>query len=143
MQNWLLLHYSLPTHPSASRVYIWRKLKRLGAILLNESIWILPETSRTAEQLQWLTTEIQEMKGSAYLWRSHLVLGESEESLLHQFVEQVAVSYRELMKKIGKKNPNLSELSREYQQIAERDYFDSELGRQVREKFLSLRGGNQ
>lgn len=143
MQNWLLLHYSLPTNPSARRVYVWRKLKRLGAILLNESIWILPDTSRTAEQMQWLTAEIQEMKGNAYLWRSHLVLGESEESLTHQFVEQVDVSYRELMKKVGKKNQNLSELSREYQQIADRDYFDSELGRQVREKFLSLRGGNQ
>jgi hypothetical protein len=93
--------------------------------------------------MQWLTAEIQEMKGNAYLWRSHLVLGESEESLTNQFVEQVNASYNELIKKIGKKNQNLSELSREYQQITERDYFDSELGRQVREKFLSLRGGNQ
>jgi hypothetical protein len=90
-----------------------------------------------------LTVEIQEMKGNAYLWRSHLVLGESEESLINQFVEQTNVSYTALMKKMGKKNRNLSELSREYQQIAERDYFNSELGRQVREKFLSLRGGNQ
>ena len=140
MKSWLLLHYTLPSNPSARRVYVWRKLKRLGAILLNESVWTLPETSRTTEQLQWLVTEIQEMKGNAYLWRSSLVLGESEESLAGQFMEQVNSSYKELMKKIGKKNLNLSELSREYQQITDRDYFKSELGAQVRKKLLSLKG---
>lgn len=143
MQNWLLLHYSLPTNPSALRVQIWRKLKRLGAILLNESIWVLPDTSRTAEQFQWLTTEIQEMKGIAYLWRSNLLLGENESTLKDQFIEQINNSYKELIKKLGKRNSNLSELSREYQQIADRDYFDSELGKQIREKLLALRGGNQ
>jgi hypothetical protein len=143
MQTWLLLHYTLPTHPSARRVYVWRKLKRLGAVLLNESIWLLPDTSRSAEQLQWLTAEIQEMKGNAYLWRSNLVLGETTESLMSRFMEQVDGSYNALMKKIGKKNQNLSGLSREYQQIADRDYFNSEVGRQVRAKLLSLRGGEQ
>jgi DNA-binding transcriptional regulator PaaX len=143
MQTWLLLHYTLPTNPSARRVYVWRKLKRLGAVLLSESIWVLPDTSRIAEQLQWLAVEIQEMKGDAYLWRSSLMLGESTESLMGKFIEQVDISYNALMKKIGKKNQNLSELSREYQQIADRDYFNSEIGRQVRVKLLSLRGGDQ
>lgn len=143
MQTWLLLHYTLPTNPSARRVYVWRKLKRLGAILLNESIWVLPDTSRTTEQLQWITAEIQEMKGSVYLWRSSLLLGEDAESLMSQFMQQVDVSYKALMKKIGKKNQEPAVLSREYQQIADRDYFNSEFGKQVREKLLSLRGGDQ
>jgi DNA-binding transcriptional regulator PaaX len=141
MQTWLLLHYTLPTNPSARRVYVWRKLKRLGAVLLNESVWVLPDTSRTAEQLQWLTAEIQEMKGNAYLWRSNLVMGESAESLMDQFMKQVDASYKALMKKIGKKNQDPAGLSREYQHIADRDYFNSELGKQVREKLLALRGG--
>ena len=63
MFNWILLNYKLPTHPSALRVYVWRKLKRLGALLLNEAIWVLPDTPRTFEQFQWLATEIQEMQG--------------------------------------------------------------------------------
>jgi len=36
MSTWLLLHYKLPTKPSALRVYTWRKLRRLGAILLHD-----------------------------------------------------------------------------------------------------------
>ena len=140
MKNWLLLHYTLPSHPSARRVYVWRKLKRLGAILLNESVWVIPDTPRTAEQFQWLTAEIQEMKGDAYLWRSNLFYDAHEASLMDQFMEQVDSLFKELLKKINKKNPDLAELSREYQQIAGRDYFNSAFGKQVREKLLSLRG---
>src|SRR5215212_4930534 len=68
MNTWLLLHYKLPTRPSALRVYIWRKLKRLGAILLNDAVWVLPDTPRTAEHFQWLAAEIQEMQGDVNLW---------------------------------------------------------------------------
>jgi len=63
MTDWLLLHYKLPTKPSALRVYTWRKLKRLGAVLLHDAVWVLPDLPRTAEQVQWLTAEIEEMGG--------------------------------------------------------------------------------
>ena len=141
MKKWLLLHYQLPAQPSASRVYIWRKLKRLAAILLNDSVWVLPDTPWTAEQFQWLLMEIRERKGEAFLWRSDLILGGQEDALVAQFVEQVDREYRELVKKMNRKKPDLTELSRLYQQIVAADYFHSALGRQVREKLLSLRGG--
>lgn len=141
MSAWLLLHYKLPAHPSALRVYAWRKMKRLGAILVTDVIWVLPDTPRAAEQFQWLTAEIQEMGGEAYLWRSSLVLGAQEEKLTAQFSQQVEREYASLLKKLEKKKPNLAALSREYQQIASQDYFHSALGRQVREKLLALRGG--
>ena len=142
MTNWLLLTYKLPNKPSALRVYIWRKLKRLGAVLLNETIWVLPDNSRTAEQFQWLTAEIQEMRGTVYLWRSNLLFEGNEEEITNQFIKQVDASYQALLKKMNKKNPDLLELSREYQQIASRDYFNSRLGKEIRETLLSLKGGN-
>jgi hypothetical protein len=143
MKSWILLHYKLPARPSASRVYTWRKLKRLGAILLNESVWVLPDSPRTAEQFQWLAAEIVELTGEAYLWRSNLVLGIQEDGLVEKFTEQAGQSYKALLKKLGKKNPDLPALSREYQQIASRDYFHSTLGQQAREKLLALRGGTK
>ena len=39
MPVWLLLTYKLPTEPSRRRVYVWRKLKRLGAIRIFEAVW--------------------------------------------------------------------------------------------------------
>lgn len=140
MTTWLLLQYKLPSKPSALRVYVWRKLKRLGALLLNDAVWVLPDTPRTAEKLQWLVTEIQDMKGDALLWRSNLVLGMQEDAFVDKFVGQVNREYAALMKKLERKNPNLSELSQQYQQISAEDYFNSELGQQVREKLMALRG---
>jgi hypothetical protein len=140
MASWLLLSYKLPAHPSALRVYIWRKLKRLGAILLNDTIWVLPDTSRTAEHFQWLTTEIQERRGTVNLWRSSLVLGLQEEELIDQFKKQVEGEFKDLLKKLSAKNPELAKLSQEYQQVIGKDYFRSDLGQQVKAKLLELRG---
>ena len=135
-----MIHYKLPNQPSALRVYIWRKLKRLSAILLNDAVWVLPDTPRTAENFQWLAAEIQEMKGDVNLWKSNLVLGLTEEALIEKFQEQVNQEYDGLLKSLGKKDRDLSKLSQEYQQVVGRDYFQSELGKQVKKRLLALRG---
>ena len=140
MTTWLLLHYKLPNQPSALRVYTWRKLKRLGAILLHEAIWVLPDSPRTAEQLQWLATEIQEMDGEAYYWKATAIFGESDEALTQQFMEQVDAVYSELLKKLEKPRADLQEIARQYQQTAAQDFFHSELGQVVREKLMVRRG---
>lgn len=140
MASWLLLHYTLSAKPSARRVYIWRKLKALGAVVLQNAIWVLPETPQTAEHFRWLVTEIQEMHGEASLWRSNLVLGMPEDALIQQFKDQVDREYAALLKKIDRKNADFAEISRLYQQIAREDYFQSDLGRQVRERLMKLRG---
>jgi hypothetical protein len=143
MTTWLLLHYKLPTKPSALRVYIWRKLKRLGAILLHEAVWVLPENARTTEQVQWLTAEIQEMRGNAYSWKANALLGEQEQVLVQQFNEQVDPVYAELLKRMEKPKVDLQEISQQYQETASRDFFHSEPGRRVREKLTSKRGEKQ
>jgi len=140
MNTWLLLHYKLPNKPSALRVYIWRKLKRLGAILLHEAIWVLPDSPRTAEQIQWLTVEIQEMGGEAYSWTANTILGQDDESLRQQFNGQVDSVYADLLKKLEKPRADLQEISRQYQQAAAQDFFHSKLGLMVREKLTSRRG---
>ena len=140
MTDWLLLHYKLPNKPSALRVYIWRKLKKLGAILLHEAVWILPDQPRTAEQIQWLTAEIQEMGGEAYSWRASSILGVEHESITKQFNEQVDALYSDLLKKLEKPRADLQEISKLYQQAAAQDFFHSKLGVRVRDKLTSRRG---
>ena len=141
MTSWLLLHYKLPTKPSALRVYIWRKLKRLGAILLHDAVWILPDQPRAAEQVQWLTAEIQEMGGEAYSWRASTILRTDGEAIKQQFNEQVDKVYSDILKRLEKPKANLQEISREYQQAALQDFFHSKLGLRVREKLTLKRGG--
>jgi hypothetical protein len=140
MNTWLLLHYKLPNKPSALRVYIWRKLKRLGAILLHDAIWVLPENERTTEQLQWLTAEIQERGGSAHYWRANAMVGEQEQSVVRQFKEQVDTVYADLLKRMRNPSVDWQEISHQYQDTAAKDFFHSKLGLLVRAKLRSKRG---
>lgn len=140
MTDWLLLHYKLPTKPSALRVYTWRKLKQLGAILLHEAVWVLPDQPRTAEQLQWLIAEIHEMGGNAYYWKANTISGEDDESMVRQFNDQVDAVYSDLLKRLDKSRADLQEISQQYQRTALQDFFHSKLGLLVREKLMSKRG---
>ncbi len=141
MQKWLLLVYRIPREPTAGRVFIWRKLKQLGAIALQDAIWVLPQTSRTQEQFRWLAAEITELKGESMLWEADQIYATDSESLRQQFMEPVEAEYREIMAAIKKKSRDLTALSKRFQEAQSRDYFASELGPQTRDKLLAAGGG--
>ncbi len=134
--NWLLLVYKVPHEPSARRVYVWRKLKKLGAILLHDAVWTLPVNARTRENLQWLAAEITEMEGEAFVWEAKLSGTGQEAALIQQFNEQIEVEYRAILTELKKANPDRAALARRYQQIALQDYFQSPLGEQVRARLV-------
>jgi hypothetical protein len=142
MSAWLLLHYKLPPEPSALRVHVWRRLKRLGAALFQDAVWVLPNTARTLEQFQWLAAEIVEMGGEAVLWEAQPALSNRDDGLVRQFQEGTDQAYGEILKKLGKRGADIEALSRQYQQVRQRDYFQSPVGEQVRAALLSKRGGH-
>lgn len=142
-RSWLLLVYKVPPEPTARRVYVWRKLKRLGAILLHDAVWVLPPTPYTREQLQWLATEIVEMSGQALVWEAQLVLPEKDETLVAQFGAQVDGGYHEILSALENTDADLSALSRQYQQVKAYDYFSSALGPRVREALVVAKGGTE
>lgn len=141
MQVWLHLVYKIPRNPSKVRVYVWRKLKRLGAVLLHESVWCLPSNTKTKEQFQWLSVEIQELGGEASLWESQLVLGMKDEDIIKEFTEQVEQEYVEILAELKKEQLDLVSLSKKYQQIKIKDYFESQLGKRVLGELENARGG--
>jgi hypothetical protein len=138
---WVLLVYKIPREPTSSRAAIWRKLKRLGALLLHDAVWVLPATPWTREQFQWLTVEIGELGGEAYLWESQLQVPGQAEVLAQQFGARVDALYREILEDLSQEDADLVALSRKYQQVRAQDYFHSSLGTHVRERLMSARGG--
>jgi hypothetical protein len=122
-------------------VYVWRKVKKLGAILLQDAAWVLPTTPRTQEQFQWLAAEITELGGEATLWSSDLLYESQPTSLIEQFSAQVDAEYAEILKALKRKGADLTALGGHYLQVQSRDYFQSTLGQHVREKLLVARGG--
>ncbi len=137
----MLLVYKIPREPTASRAQVWRKLKRLGALLLHDAVWVLPATPWTREQFQWLTVEIGELGGEAHLWESHLLLNGQADALIQQFQARIDAAYQKILKELEQENADLVALSRTYQQVQAQDYFHSVLGTQVRERLMSARGG--
>jgi hypothetical protein len=137
---WLLLLYKIPPEPSAGRVYIWRKLKRLGALLLHDGVWVLPATARTQEQFQWLAAEIGEFGGEATVWESRALLPGQANTVIEQFSTQVEAAYAEILAELSNGQPDLPALSRRYQQAKAKDYFQSPLGQQLRQALLASRG---
>ena len=138
---WILLVYKIPREPTSRRAAIWRKLKRLGALLLHDAVWVLPATAWTREQFQWLAVEIGELDGEAFLWESHLVLHGQSETLIQLFQARVNASYQEILLELQQEHTDLIALSRKYQQVRTQDYFQSELGTQVRMQLMNARGG--
>jgi hypothetical protein len=138
---WVLLVYKIPREPTSSRAAVWRKLKRLGALLLHDAVWVLPATPWTREQFQWLTVEIGELGGEAYLWESHLFLNGQAEALVQQFQARVDAAYQEILGEVEQEDADLVALSRRYQQVRAQEYFHSEMGTHVRERLMRARGG--
>ncbi|MDB5391741.1 MAG: hypothetical protein JWM11_7387 [Planctomycetaceae bacterium] len=141
VRQWLLLVYKIPREPTSGRVYVWRKLKQLGAIALQDAAWVLPQTSRTQEQFQWLAAEITELRGEALLWEADQIYATDPDSLRLRFVEPVEAEYREILAALKGKDRDLAALSKRFQDVQVRDYFASELGRQTRKKLLAAGGG--
>ncbi|MFN0196376.1 MAG: Chromate resistance protein ChrB [Planctomycetaceae bacterium] len=137
MRHWLLLTYKIPREPSARRVYVWRQMKQLGAVSLQDAVWVLPASDRTRERFQWLAAEITELGGEATLWTADAIYATDEPSLRAHFEKQVDSVYADILAALKRKQRNLAELSKRYQQIQSKDYFHSPLGEQVRAKLLA------
>ena len=61
--RWLTLIYPLPREPSRHWIAVWRKLKGLGALYLQDGAVALPEDVVTREQLKSLQLRIREASG--------------------------------------------------------------------------------
>jgi hypothetical protein len=60
---WRLITYRLPAEPSRHRVAVWRELRRLGAVPLQQGTWVLPEGEGFDEGLSQVIATISEAGG--------------------------------------------------------------------------------
>ena len=61
--SWLLMTYKVPPEPAAKRVSLWRKLKGMGALYLQNGFCILPKTDEHVRCLKMLENDISEAQG--------------------------------------------------------------------------------
>ena len=141
--RWLILIYRLPREPSRHRVAVWRKLKALGALYLQDGAAVLPEDAVTREQLEWLQLRIREAEGEATLWEAQPNTLAEHKELVEAFRSSREVVYRDVIAKaerIRRKAvlgggetllEELGKLERALRTERRRDYFKSPLGKEA------------
>src|SRR5947208_4913654 len=94
--RWLLLIHQLPPKPDYFRVKIWRRLQRIGAVAIKNSVYVLPHTEQAGEDFQWLRREIVAGGGEASVCQAAFVDGLSDGQIEALFRAQRDAEYAEL-----------------------------------------------
>jgi hypothetical protein len=94
--DWILFIYSLPSQPSRKRAYVWRELKKLGAVNLHHGVAIVPRRPDLEERMVVMSQRVEDEGGSADLIFSPQFADRRAEDLIQGFQEERAAEYREL-----------------------------------------------
>jgi hypothetical protein len=101
--RWLLLIHQIPPDPGYLRVKIGRRLARLGAVALKNSVYLLPRSTGALEDFQWLRREVVDCGGEATIVEAQFVDGLSNADIEALFrsardsdYAQIATELREL-----------------------------------------------
>ena len=94
--RWLILVHQLPARPSNLRVRVWRRLQQIGAVVLRNSLYVLPSTDETREDFNWVREEIVSSGGQVSLLEASAVDGYTNAELVQQFRAARSEDYRTL-----------------------------------------------
>jgi hypothetical protein len=68
--KWLFLVHQVLTPNSKERVKVWRAIKKTGAVLYRNSVYILPYSKERLEDFQWVCQQINDSRGEASIFIS-------------------------------------------------------------------------
>jgi hypothetical protein len=89
---WLLLIHRLPPEPAYLRVKVRRRLQRIGARLVKNSVYVLPQSEDALEDFQWLAREIEAEGGEAMVCEASFVAGITDDDLVALFERRPAAA---------------------------------------------------
>ena len=125
--RWLLLIHQIPPKPNYLRIKIGRRLQRLGAVAIKNSVYVLPRTDQAHEDFEWVTREIVKGRGEASVCEARFLEGLSDDQIEALFNAARQADYLE----IAKKARDLGGLSKRGRKIDEerRGELEAGLGR--------------
>jgi hypothetical protein len=95
--SWLLLTYKVPPEPAAKRIALWRRLKGLGAVYLQNGVCLLPKTDEHVRRLKMLENDVAEMGGEAVILETIALDRAQEEKVVARFKSDRDEQYREFI----------------------------------------------
>jgi hypothetical protein len=147
--SWLFLLFNLPAKQSSDRVKIWRWLKKFGAVQLKTSTYVLPDGPVHYERFQRLAKEIVDNGGEAALVRVKDIEGMPHAAVVAIFNKARKRDYGEIAEPLtclikGGKGRRVSpekyanqleRLRSRFQEIREKDFFQSSRGEDLQRLF--------
>jgi len=151
--RWLLLIHQIPPKPDYLRVKIRRRLQKVGAVAIKNSVYALPRNDQTLEDFQWTLREIVEGGGDASICEAGFVDGLSDDQVEALFKTAREADYaaladdaralmaqRPAVKSTPRENEDfeaaVDRLRRRLSEVSAIDFFDS-LGRQAAEGLVA------
>lgn len=152
-EGWLLVAVSTAKSADSLRVHVWRKLRGLGAVYLQQSVCMLPDRPTVARTVRLMAAKVRAEGGSARVLHLQLTDQEDCDELVGQFRQAVTAEYEEVLERlpaffeeiatetargrttfaeVEESEADLQRFDVWLAKIAARDYFDAPAGTQVR-----------
>ena len=146
--EWVFLTYRLPREPSAPRLALWRKFKRLGVAQLADGLVALPADVRTQEHLEWAAEEIEEAGGTAGGWVARPLTRTLERSVIEPMNAARAGEYADIARQAQlardapepERTRGLRRLRAQMRRVERRDFFRPPQREQARQALKDLAG---
>jgi len=153
--KWIVLTYTLPAEPSRPRVAVWRALKKIGAVNIQQSMWVLPDHAEHLAALRKICLDIEAAVGEALLMESVFYEEQHAQRVMDlfnrirdeeftEFIEESRKYLLEIQKEIDREKFIFAELEEEeaefeklsawFVKITARDLFHASLREAAMEK---------
>jgi DNA-binding transcriptional regulator PaaX len=83
--NWIVFIYKVPSEPTKYRAAIWRDMKKLGALYLQDGVCILPDSDDVHLFIGSLAEKVQQWGGQEFTFQSSTFLQEKNQEMIKQF----------------------------------------------------------
>lgn len=97
--TWLLLTYKVPAEPSKKRIALWRKLKGMGAVYLQNGVCLLPKSDDHIRRLKIIENDILEMAGDSVLLETIALDAGQKDKVVARFKADRDEEYKEFLGK--------------------------------------------
>jgi hypothetical protein len=145
---WLLFVLTLQGQQQAARMRVWRALKSLGAAVLRDGVYLLPNRAQFLSELQAQAEDVMRAAGSAQILEVD-TRDDAQETEFRVLFDRTA-DYQELVKQIRKlpatiapddssgAAAQLTRLRREFESVVAQDFFPGEAVNQTRRALEEL-----
>jgi hypothetical protein len=146
--SWLVLIHQVPNSPPALRVKMWRRLQKIGAVSVKNSVYVLPHTDQSLEDFHWVAREIVEKGGEASICEATFVEGLTNKEIVDLFQTSRDSDYAQLLEEIqnvphetesaSDAIAKVSRLRQKFDEIEAIDFFPSGSGSKADSELLRM-----